>query len=153
MKRKLSAIIVGLVALGLGGREAAAWTRFHNNSANTIWTMHAFASTKGFGCGWADGCNGSGIDDWRLQRWWQIAPGGTVQVHGFGWGNAVHDAYGEDAFGHFWGGGGGVFPAGNDANDVCGVGLETSRRVTMFHARTTWCCGIGCPGDGTVNFN
>jgi len=152
MKSKLLAVILGVVTLGLGASQAGAVTRFHNASANTIWTAHAFASTSGFLCGWNDGCSGSGIDDWRLQRWWQIAPGGTVQVHGFGYGNAFHDAYAEDAFGHFWGGGGNTFPVGNSANDVCGTGLETSRRATFFRASNTRCCGGSCAGDGTVNF-
>jgi hypothetical protein len=151
MKRKLSIMIIGLLTLALQAAPASAWTRFHNASANTIWTAHAFASTSGFLCGWNDGCGGAGLNDWRKQGWWQIAPGGTLQVHGSGYGNAFHDAYGEDAFGHVWGGGGNTLGVSDAAMDTCGNGI-TVRTVTFFRAANTRCCGGSCASNGTVNF-
>jgi uncharacterized membrane protein len=151
-RNKLSATLVGLATLALTAGQAGASTKFHNNSANTIWTMHAFASMTGLGCGWDDGCSGTGLNDWRKQGWWQIAPGGTVTVHGSGYGNAFHDAYAEDAVGHWWGNGGNNFGINQSAQDTCGDGI-TVRRVTFFRAASSRCCGIGCATNGTVTFN
>ena len=153
MKTRLSAFIVGLFTLGLLASQAAASTRFHNGFTNTIWTAHAFASTSGILCGWKDGCDGAGLDDWRRQGWWEIAPGGTVTVHGSGYGNAFHQAYAEDAFGHFWGGGGRTFVVRQAAMDFCGNDGVSTRSVTFFAASTIRCCGGACATNGTVHFN
>jgi hypothetical protein len=136
-----------------------ASTKFKNFSPNTIWTLHAYASTSGFLCGWNDGC--SGVEgDWVVEGWYQIAPGATVVVQGNGYGNAYHDAYGEDSYGHVWQGGGGnpqggTYCAPPTAFSWCNNTCQSpnGNYYSFFRARNTRCCGGSCPGDGTVNFN
>jgi hypothetical protein len=158
MIRRLLILALGLFALVAAPTEAGAWTKFKNNTSVTLWTAHAFASTSGFLCGWDDGCSGSGKSDWRVQGWWQIAPGGLVTVHGSGYGNAYHDAYAEDDFGHTWGGGGNDYATPNNAFDHCGgIGIVqggTAVPMPVFaRVRNTRCCGGSCTSNGTVNFN
>ena len=112
---------------------------------------------SGFLCGWNDGCSSEG--DWVVEGWYKIAPGATVTVQGQGYGNAFHDAYGEDGLGHVWVGGGGNAVGGRYCaprtafrwcSNTCSNVASTYQ---FFRARGSRCCGGSCPGDGTVNFN
>jgi hypothetical protein len=158
MKRLIlvASLVMGAAVLMSPG-AASASTKFKNNSPNTIWTLHAYASTSGFLCGWDDHCSSEG--DWVVEGWYKIAPGATVIVQGQGYGNAYHDAYGEDGLGHYWVGGGGNAVGGNFCaprtafswcSNVCSTNASYYQ---FFRARGTRCCGGSCPGDGTVNFN
>ena len=156
MKRAMTAWLLGLVVFVGAAAPAAAWTKFKNNSANTIWAAHAHSSVTGLFCGWPDACSGSGKNDWRVAGYWVIAPGGTAIVHPAGYGNAMHDVYADDAFGHVWGGGGNTFCIGFEGFDHCGgnCGVDpTSSNFEFARARGTRCCGGSCPGNGTINFN
>jgi len=156
MKRAMTTWLLALVFLAGAAAPAAAVTKFKNNSSNNIWTAHAWSSVTGFLCGWPDACNGSGIGTWRVAGYWQIAPGGTQQVQFQSWGNALHDAFADDAFGHVWGGGGHTFCIGFEGFDHCGgnCGVDpTSTNFEFFTARGTRCCGGTCPENGTVHFN
>jgi hypothetical protein len=164
MKRAMTAMLLGLFMLAGAAAPAGAETRLRNRSSVALWTAHAYASTYstwGF-CGWPDGCNGSGLAEWRVHGWWRIAPGGTVVVHSAGYGNAWHDAWGEDDFGNVWSGdnpanaSGNTYSVGNDKFDHCGEAFGVDPSATphhFFRARGTRCCGGTCPDDGTINFN
>lgn len=158
MIRAAMGLLLGVVTLaGLAG-PANAWTRFHNNTSNTISTAHAYDSVSGFLCGYSDGCP----SNWHLKGWWNIAPGGTVTVDGNAWGNASHDVYGFDSLGHEWTGGGGN-PLGGSygipfdrAFSGCQYDFLTLPRTeyrTFARIRYSTCCGGSCPSNYTVNFN
>jgi hypothetical protein len=157
MKRAILALSLGIITLVGATSSASAWTKFRNRSAFSIFTLHAHASTSGFLCGYNDGCDFFG--DWRVQGWWHLNPGEVKTVHGYGYGNAWHDAYAEDGTGRVWGGGapntpGGTYCAPQTAFDHCsGTCTTNMRRLWFFRARATWCCGGSCPGDGYINFN
>src|SRR6185503_15451812 len=108
MKKLALVLSMFTMAMTMLPGTAGAWLKFKNSTPNTIWTAHAFSSTSGFLCGWNDGCSG-GRGEWRIQGWWAIAPGGTVTVQSQNYGNAFHDYYAEDSFGHVWSGGGGSY--------------------------------------------
>jgi hypothetical protein len=156
MKRAMMALLLGLVVLASASAPAGAETTFRNKTPNVIWTAHAYSSVWGAsGCGWPDACNGSGIGTWRVHGYFVIGPGGHAHVHPLGWGNAMHDYYGEDEFGHVWSGGGNTFCIGNEAFDHCGgnCGVDpTSINIVFSTWRGTRCCGGFCPGDRTLNF-
>jgi hypothetical protein len=157
MKRAMLAVSLGIITLVGVTSEASAWTKFRNRSSFTIWTAHAHASMSGFLCGYNDTCDVFG--DWRVIGWWQLAPGQVKTVNGMGYGNAYHDAYGEDGTGRVWGGGAPNTPGGHycmpqTASDHCsGACPSNMRSLHFFRARGTRCCGGSCPADGYVNFN
>ena len=157
MKRSIMAACLGMLVLVGVSSSASAWTKFRNRSSFRISTAHAFASTSALGCGWDDGCTSFG--NWRVQGWWSLNPGEVQTVHSLGWGNAYHDAYGEDGTGRVWGGGGGNTVGGSYCapqtgfNHCSGTCTTDMRRLLFFRARGARCCGGTCPGDGYVNFN
>jgi len=149
---RMAALLVGAASLSCVTAPAAASTKFHNSTGNTIWAAHAFDSVSGLGCGYSDGCPSSS----RVKGWFPIAPGGTATVDSRGWGNARHEIYAEDGLGHFWEGDS-AYVVPNDAFDRCQYddwlyAQPTSNYYYFRLVRNTTCCGIGCPGDKTYNF-
>jgi uncharacterized membrane protein len=142
-----AAVVVGASA------PAHAWYKVANKTPNTIWVSHAVASTTGFLCGWNDGCDDNGTSGWRVHGWWQISPGGTAIIQTQNFGNAVHQIFVNDAFGHVWGGNGYAFGTPNTVFTRC-EGLFTDLNLpylTYAKVRTSWCCGGSCPADGITN--
>jgi uncharacterized membrane protein len=132
---------------------AHAWYKVTNKTPNTVWVSHAVASTSGILCGWNDGCDDNSTKGWRVHGWWQISPGGTAIVQTQNFGNAVHQIFAHDAFGHTWGQNGGAFGTPNAVFSRC-EGLFTDLNLpylTYRKIRTSWCCGGACPADGTSN--
>jgi uncharacterized membrane protein len=164
MKRLLCAL--GMIgALGLmGSKPAHAWTKVKNNTNNVVFVSHAFASVSSIFCGWSDGCNGAGVQDWRVEGWWAIAGGGgSVTVHGSGYGNALHDIFAEDEFGHRWDANSPGATPGQWFTDIpqtafgfCEDGITNNnplpprRTLRYMNVRGSRCCGGACPSNGTI---
>ncbi|MDX2054463.1 MAG: hypothetical protein SFV15_18825 [Polyangiaceae bacterium] len=154
-----SALALGLAAVG-SASNASAWLKFKNNTANTIWTSHAWASTSGFGCGYWDACDktDSNVTGYRVRGWWAIAPGGIVTVQSENFGNAWHQYYAEDAVGHKWNGGGYTFftphaSAYGHCGDFTGFGEAASDFTVHRWLSTSRCCGVTCsPDNYTLTF-
>src|SRR5688572_28210727 len=89
--------------LAVASVDAHAWLKVRNNAPNTVWFVHAYASTSGFGCGYNDGCSVE-YGDYKVAGWWGIAPGGISTVQSYNFGNAWHQFYAEDDFGNVWDG-------------------------------------------------
>ena len=154
------ASIAGMAVLCLCG-ESLATLKYHNGTPNTLFSLDAFASTSGFGCGFDDGCSGvesqaSFPPGYRVRGWFQIAPGGTATVEGHAFHNAKHDGFAQDQFGHVWQGGGHSFCISTDVQNHCGSVCPGSAQVTFpvfFSLSRTNCCGITCsPENFTMNF-
>jgi uncharacterized membrane protein len=134
--------------LAAAAGDAHAWMKVKNNTPNTIWFVHAFASTSGFGCGYDDGCTGEN-GEWAVQHWWGVAPGGTATVQSQNFGNAWHQYYAEDDFGHFWAGDGENVCLWWNGNGMCSDLCDTNAytQVNLRRLRDTRCCGLGCSPD------
>jgi hypothetical protein len=152
MIRSVGVLLVGLATLVGASGDAAAWTKFRNQSSFNISTAHAYSATKGVLCGYSDGCP----SNWHISGWWNLAPGQVATVEGHGWGNAYHQAYAFDGDGHEWSGGGESYGIPFDrAFSGCRydfLTLPATQYRTFFKARGSRCCGGSCPGDGYVNF-
>ena len=161
MKRLAVVLVAAMMVVMSVPGEAGAWLKFKNSTPNMIWTAHAFASTSGFLCGYNDGCSGS-RGEWRVQGWWAIAPGGTATVQSNTYGNAWHDYYAEDSFGHVWKNGGGTYCSDQTAFDRCDQDLcigcmgncpnPNPSLLQYRRLRSTRCCGGTCQSDYTLNF-
>jgi uncharacterized membrane protein len=152
--RSLAALtLCAAVFLGSAGR-ANAWYKVRNNTPSTIWVAHAFASTIGLGCGWDDFCDDRTLNGWRVEGWWAIAPGATTTIHSKGFGNAVHQLFGNDFVGHVWGNSGGWFGTPNAAFSRCEPSFTDDQPYYHYaKIRDSWCCGGSCVGDYITTLN
>ena len=147
-KRKwMGSAAVALALLGAAS-TASAWTKFKNSTANTVWLAYAYQSVSGVACGYST-CGGG----WRVQGWWQIAPGGTVTVNGHDHHNAKHHFYAQDQFGHIWNGTGTQQRLETGAFDYCNGIINPGDWIEKFQiVRNTTCCGFWCdPVNYTAN--
>ena len=159
MKTRTVVMLLALAFIESSAGHAFAWLKFHNDTPNTIWTTHAYASTSGFLCGFNDGCSGSDSGDfapgWATKGWWQIAPGGTSTVQSEDYHNSYHQYYAEDGYGHVWANGGYKFCNDNEAFSWCGDICQIPRHNTPYYRwlSTSRCCGAFCsPDNYTLNF-
>lgn len=129
----------------VSGAEAS--TKFKNNTPNPVWVAYAHSADQGAGCGYNDGCGGAThlSGSYKVQGWWQIAPGGTVTVNGHAHHNARHQYYAEDGLGHVWQGGGFVFATNWEAFTRCGNSFPFgSINRTFRQLSNSTCCGFWC---------
>jgi len=152
MKATWALAALALVGATLPAGEAAAWVKFKNNTPNTIWVAHAYASTYQQVCGWYDSCpgqdNGSAYG-WRVEGWWKLDPGQTKKVNTQNYGNAWWQYYANDDAGHYWGNGGYNFTVDYaNAFNWCGQYQPSWLPKLQFKwMRSTRCCGMFCTPD------
>jgi hypothetical protein len=158
MKNLSKLSLLAAAALVCWSGQSSASLRYRNSTPNTLFTLNAFASTEGAGCGFSDGCPGgegsSFPAGFRVRGWFSVAPGGvaTVETHAFH--NAKHQGFAQDLLGNVWGGGGSTFCINNEVQNHCGNGCApgAQRIVSFFHISHTTCCGFWCtPVNFTLN--
>lgn len=141
------------------GSQAAASTKYHNDSGRTIHTAHAMYSVSGFGCGFDDGCGGTSSGDfaagWKIRGWWNLGPGGTATVAGESSTNQMQQSFAFDDLGSQWTGTGQRFCVETTVMNHCGnICTSSSTSPRWFVFDNTACCGAICSegGDRTLNF-
>jgi uncharacterized membrane protein len=147
----VSALAVAMLMGGAG--KASAWYKVKNSTPNTVWVSHAYWSMTGLGCGWNDGCDNNSTSGWAVHGWWQISPGGVAILLTQDYGNAAHQLFANDSFGHVWGNNGFSFGTPNTVFARC-EGLFTELNMPYLQYRTvraTACCGVGCTTNFTTN--
>lgn len=151
----IGALVLGGATLAGSPGTAHAWYKVKNATPNTVWVSHAYWSMTGFLCGWNDGCDDNSTSGWAVHGWWQISPGGTAILLTQNYGNAAHQIFANDAFGHVWGQDGGSFGTPNTPFWRC-EGLFTDLDIpylTYRKIRNTACCGGSCQADFTTTLS
>lgn len=114
MKRILTRSLAAAVAFAgvsvSSPEDAHAWLKFTNSTPWTVWVSHAYASYDSGVCGFWDACQGSsGVDTYRVQGWWGMAPGGSATVDSHRYGTAWRQYYAVADNGAEWRDGGYTF--------------------------------------------
>jgi uncharacterized membrane protein len=146
----VTATLVTAVVLA-SSAPAHAYYQITNRTPNTVWLTHAYASTSGFLCGWNDGCSDATAPGWRVEGWWQIAPGGTAVIQSQNWGNAYHQIFAHDLAGHVWSGNGDRFATPDSVFNRCAEFFPPSNIPAYQYVWTSThrCCGGSCPSFGS----
>lgn len=154
LKRLFGVVAISVAVLAGSGGQAHAWYKLRNDTPNKLFVVHAYNSMTGFLCGFNDGCDDRVINGYRVHGWFHIEPGATVTVLSQNWGNAYHQVFANNLFGHVWTGNGDHFGTPNTAFNRCEPlfsDLDIPNPKFVFTS-THRCCGGSCPSNKTDFF-